>query len=176
MVTSWWEDRTWHEGTHMEGLLESLIILCIYLGNKCKGACLVTTHKMVLEVKNLPANAGNMIDMGYIPVLGKSPGKGDGNPPQYSCQGPGKIPWAEEPGRLQSSSVQLLSRVWLFATPRTAAHHVSLSITKSWSSFKFMSICLFLLLFPIFWEVGHRGSFCDVCQRVFCLCSPLGVL
>ena len=34
----------------------------------------------------------------------------------------------------------------------------------------------FLLLFPIFWEVGHRGSCCDVCQRVFCLCSPLGVL
>src|SRR5574337_493560 len=33
-----------------------------------------------------------------------------------------------------------------------------------------------LLLFPIFWEVGHRGSCCDVCRRVFCLCSPLGVL
>ena len=28
----------------------------------------------------------------------------------------------------------------------------------------------------LFWEVGHRGSCCDVCQRVFCLCSPLGVL
>ena len=27
--------------------------------------------------------------------------------------------------------------------------------------------------FPIFWEVGHRGSCCDVCQRVFCLCFPL---
>ena len=32
------------------------------------------------------------------------------------------------------------------------------------------------LLFPIFWEVGHRGSCCDVCWRVFCLCSPLGIL
>ena len=38
------------------------------------------------------------------------------------------------------------------------------------------SVCLFLLLFPIFWEVGHRGSCCDICWRVFCLCSPLGVL
>ena len=37
-------------------------------------------------------------------------------------------------------------------------------------------ICLFLLLFPKFWEVGHRRSCCDLCQRVFCLCSPLGVL
>ena len=31
-------------------------------------------------------------------------------------------------------------------------------------------------LLPIFWEVGHRGSCYDVCQRVFYLCSPLGVL
>ena len=38
------------------------------------------------------------------------------------------------------------------------------------------SICLFLLLFPVFWEVGHRGSCCDLCRRVFWLCSPLGVL
>ena len=38
------------------------------------------------------------------------------------------------------------------------------------------SICLFLLLFPIFWEVIHRGSCSDICQRVFCLCSSLGVL
>ena len=30
--------------------------------------------------------------------------------------------------------------------------------------------------FPIFWEVGHKGSCCDLCLRVFCLCSPLGVL
>ena len=28
----------------------------------------------------------------------------------------------------------------------------------------------------IFWEVDHRGSCCVLCQRVFCLCSPLGVL
>ena len=31
-------------------------------------------------------------------------------------------------------------------------------------------------LFLIFWDVGHRGSCCDLCRRVFCLCSPLGVL
>ena len=35
---------------------------------------------------------------------------------------------------------------------------------------------LVLLYFPIFWEVDHRGSCCDSCRRVFCLCSPLGVL
>ena len=38
------------------------------------------------------------------------------------------------------SSVHLLSHVWLFANPRTAARQVSLSITNSWSRPKPMSI------------------------------------
>ena len=37
---------------------------------------------MVLEVKNLPANTG---DVGSIPRLGRSPGGGNGYPLQYSC-------------------------------------------------------------------------------------------
>ena len=36
--------------------------------------------------------------------------------------------------------VQLPSRVWLFATPWTAAHEAPLSITNFWSLLKFMSI------------------------------------
>ena len=38
------------------------------------------------------------------------------------------------------SSVQSLSRVWLFATRWIAARQASLSITNSWSSLKLMSI------------------------------------
>ena len=38
------------------------------------------------------------------------------------------------------SSVQLLSYVWLFATPWTAACQASLSITNSWSLLKLMSV------------------------------------
>ena len=38
------------------------------------------------------------------------------------------------------TSVQLLSRVWLFATPWTAAHQASLSIANSQSLLKLMSI------------------------------------
>ena len=38
------------------------------------------------------------------------------------------------------SSFQLLSRVWLFATPWIAALQASLFITNSWSSLKLMSI------------------------------------
>ena len=44
------------------------------------------------------------------------------------------------PNMIQSSSVQLLSRVWLFATPWTATYQASLSITNSQSLLKFMSV------------------------------------
>ena len=37
-----------------------------------------------LVIKNLSANAG---DVGLIPVSGRSPGGGNGNPLQYSCLG-----------------------------------------------------------------------------------------
>ena len=40
---------------------------------------------MVLVVKNISANAGNIRDMGSVPGLGRSPGGGYGNPVQYSC-------------------------------------------------------------------------------------------
>ena len=44
------------------------------------------------------------------------------------------------PFNLRFSSVQSLSRVRVFATPRTAACQASLSITNSWSLLKLMSI------------------------------------
>ena len=60
---------------------------------------------------------------------------------------------------VQFSSVQSLNSVRLFATPWTAAHQASLSITSSWSLLKFISIesvmpsnhlilCGLLLLLP----------------------------
>ena len=59
-------------------------------------------------------------DPGSIPGLGRSPGEGNGNPFQHSClENPlekemaihsstlaWKIPWTEEPGRLQSMGSQ----------------------------------------------------------------------
>ena len=51
---------------------------------------------MALVVKNLPANAGDIGDVGSIP------GEGHGNPLQYSClENP-----TEEPGGLQSMESQ----------------------------------------------------------------------
>ena len=40
---------------------------------------------MVLIVKNMPANAGDIREMGSIPGSGRSAGEGHGNPFQYSC-------------------------------------------------------------------------------------------
>ena len=36
-------------------------------------------------VKNRPASAGDIADVGLIPQSGRSPGEEDGNPLQYSC-------------------------------------------------------------------------------------------
>ena len=42
-----------------------------------------------LVVKTLPANAGDVRDVGSVPRLGRSPGGGHGNPLQYCClEGP----------------------------------------------------------------------------------------
>ena len=41
--------------------------------------------QVVLVVKNLLANAGDLTDTGSIPGLGRSPGEGHGNPFRYSC-------------------------------------------------------------------------------------------
>ena len=47
-------------------------------------------------------------------------------------------------GRWPHGSVQSFSRVWLIATPWTAAYQASLSITNSWSLLKLMSIELMM--------------------------------
>ena len=38
-----------------------------------------------LEIKNLPANAGDTRDAGSVPESGRSPAVGNGNPLQYTC-------------------------------------------------------------------------------------------
>ena len=54
---------------------------------------------MALAVRNPPASAGDIRDLGSIPESGRSLGGGHGNPLQYSCL---ENSWTEEPGRLQS--------------------------------------------------------------------------
>ena len=56
--------------------------------------------QLALVIKNLPANAG---DVGSFPGLGRFPGKGNAT---HSSVLAWRIPWAGEPGRLQSTGSQ----------------------------------------------------------------------
>ena len=47
--------------------------------------CDPRASQVTLEVKNLPANAGDIRDVGSVPGSGRSPGEGNGNPLQCSC-------------------------------------------------------------------------------------------
>ena len=58
---------------------------------------------VALVVKNLPAKAGNVRDMGSVPGLGRSSRVGNGNPLQCSCL---EISWTEEAGVLQPMGLQ----------------------------------------------------------------------
>ena len=57
--------------------------------NEDSGHCFLRPHRLIDlasgPVKNLPANAGDVGDVGSIPGSGRSPGGGNGNPLQYSC-------------------------------------------------------------------------------------------
>ena len=71
-----------------------------------------------MVVKNFPAIAGDLRDAGLIPGSERSTEAGNGNALQYFClQNPmdkggkksikkKKIPWTEEPGRLQFMGLQ----------------------------------------------------------------------
>ena len=50
-----------------------------------KDVCLNLDYQVVLVVKNLPANVGDIRNMGSVPGSGRSPARKLGNPPQYSC-------------------------------------------------------------------------------------------
>ena len=55
------------------------------------------------EVKNPPANAGDMRDMGSLPGLGRSLEEGMAT---YFSILSWRIPWTEKPGGLQSMRLQ----------------------------------------------------------------------
>ena len=61
--------------------------------------------QVVLMVKNPPANAGDIKDVGLIPGLERSPEKGMAT---HSIIFAWRISWRGEPGRLQSMGSQRL--------------------------------------------------------------------
>ena len=65
--------------------------------------------QVALVVKSLPANTGDLRDMGLILGSGRSPGGGNGSPLQYSClENPmDRIAWQATVHRVAKSQTQL---------------------------------------------------------------------
>ena len=51
----------------------------------CVGPLSERTSQVVQAIKNPPANAGGVRDLGMVPGLGRCPAEGNGNPLQCSC-------------------------------------------------------------------------------------------
>ena len=88
------------------------------INKKCKIAfkkkyCQAWPSQVALVVRNPPANAGDMGDVGLIPGSGRSPGGGHSSPLQCSCW---RVPWTEETGRLQSTGAHSCTRLKWFST------------------------------------------------------------
>ena len=71
----------------------------------------VCLHSFLKRKRHGKEFACNLGDSGLIPGSGRSPGKGNGNPFQYSTLA-WKIPWMEEPGGLQSMGPQRVGHDW----------------------------------------------------------------
>ena len=66
------------------------VCVCVYVNlymYVCVCVCVVGggASQVALVVKNPPANARDLRDVGSIPGSGRSPGEENGNPLQYSC-------------------------------------------------------------------------------------------
>ena len=78
--------------------------------------------QVALAVKNLPASAGDVRDLGSIPELGRPPGGRQGNPLQCSCLGN--------------------------PMDRGAWRAAVCGVTKSWTRLKWLSMCVQGSQFP----------------------------
>ena len=78
-------------------------------------------------VKNSPANAGDITDIGSIPQSGRSPEKGMAT---HSGILAWRIPWTEEPGRLQVMGSQRAShdRGQLSMHATVSKHHRTITV------------------------------------------------
>ena len=100
-------------------------------------------------VKNLPASEGDIRDVSLIPVLGRFPGGGHGNPLQYLClENPmDRRTWQATVHRVSKSRTQL----------KQLSTHVLTSKFYQWnctiSTIHFCNIFLILLLFILFYFI-----------------------
>ena len=98
---------------------------------------------MALVVKNLPPRARDVRDVGSIPGLGRSPGRGHGNPLQYSC-----LENSMDRGAWQAA-VDSVTKSWTDAT-EVAWHNTQHSNTQGQEG---------PLAFMVTWQPSAQQSF-----------------
>ena len=79
---------------------------------------------MALVVKNLPASAGDIRNMGSIPGLGRFLGGGHGNPLQYSClENPmDRRAWWVTVHRITKSQTEVTEHASIYAHTHARVH------------------------------------------------------
>ena len=96
------------------------------------------------------ASAYNAGDPGLIPGSGRSSGEGNGNPLQYW-----KIPWMDEPGRLQSLGLERVGKSRKRLRDSTFFHFLLCPL--QWFVFTLGSKWLLeLIIISVFQKVGWR--------------------
>ena len=129
----WTANRDWtvklnrrvlrESGGDMKLITKSVIYLTVicklYVIYILEGVSLV-----MLMVKNPPANAGDIRDSGSIPDLGRPPP--EEGMATHSRILTWRIPWTEEPGRLQPIGLQRVGHYWKDLAPR----HTSFKSSK----------------------------------------------
>ena len=100
--------------------------LSIVSGHLSRGPKWLKASQVVLVVKNLPANAGNVKDARSIPGSGRFPGG------EYMATHPSvpawRIPWTEESGGLWSVGWQRIGHDW----SNSACMHACRWLKKRW--------------------------------------------
>ena len=137
-------------------------------------------------VKNLPANAGDLRDMGSIPESGRSPGRGNGSPLQHFCWDNPRV------RRLVGHSPWACKRVWLSNETATAMRLLfsssflrpsSFSRTAAAGSCEYLRQLLLRQVFPkralktwITWEAVQFSSVAQSCPTLWdsMSCIPAG--
>ena len=131
--SSQWE--TLHNDTTFKGVINPRFLVEVMIDkNKSRTLCflLIKLNKnlspiwptdrasqVVWGVKNSPANAGDVRDVGSIPGLGRSTGGGHGNLLQYSCQ---ENPLDKGAGRFQPTELQRVRHNWSNLAPTQCLH------------------------------------------------------
>ena len=100
-LSTWHQDAKWERKLYLDfsKVFNNMCILRVL--PELPGD--VGASQVVLVVKNPPANAGDIRDVGSIPRLGRSQEEGMATRSSILVW---RIPWTEEPGRLQSIGLQ----------------------------------------------------------------------